>query len=323
MTISYLEAVVVGALQGVTELFPVSSLGHSVILPALLGGTWQQDLDVSTPESPYLAFIVGLHVATAAALLLFFWRDWVRIIGGFITSVRYRRVSTDAERLAWLIVLATIPVGVAGLLLEHLFRTVLGKPLPAAAFLFTNGLVLLLGEHLRRRSAIPVATAPRGAQVAAGETRALLPGDADPDAGLDEHQANLGSDARLARLTVGRGVLIGCAQVLALLPGISRSGATMVVGLTQGLSHRDAARFSFLLATPVILAAGVLKVPDLFGPLGNGIRGQIVAGSLASFVCAYLAVRFLEKYFRKRTLTPFAIYCLIAGAASCLILALR
>lgn len=323
MTISYLEAVVVGALQGVTELFPVSSLGHSVILPALVGGTWQQDLDVSTPESPYLAFIVGLHVATAAALLLFFWRDWVRIIGGFITSVRYRRVSTDAERLAWLIVLATIPVGVAGLLLEHLFRTVLGKPLPAAAFLFTNGLVLLLGEYLRRRSAHPVATAPVAARVAAGGSRDAVRGEADPDAGLDEHQANLESDARLARLTVRRGMLIGCAQVLALLPGISRSGATMVVGLTQGLSHRDAARFSFLLATPVILAAGVLKVPDLLGPLGNGIRGQIVAGSVASFVCAYLAVRFLEKYFRKRTLTPFAIYCLIAGAASCLVLALR
>ena len=325
MTISYVEAVVVGALQGVTELFPVSSLGHSVILPALLGGTWEHDLDVSTPESPYLAFIVGLHVATAAALLLFFWRDWVRIIGGFVTSVRYRRVSTDAEKLAWLIVLATIPVGIAGLLLEHLFRTVLGKPLPAAAFLFANGLVLLLGEYLRRRSPVPVAAAePMEARVggAAGDGEARPPA-AGEHLEVDEQQADLRSDGRLARLTFGRGVLIGCAQILALLPGISRSGATMVAGLTQGLSHRDAARFSFLLATPVILAAGVLKVPDLFGPLGSGIGGQILAGSLASFICAYLAVRFLEKYFRTRTLTPFAIYCLIAGAASFLILALR
>ena len=327
MTISYLEAVVVGALQGITELFPVSSLGHSVILPALLGGTWQQDLDVSTPESPYLAFIVGLHVATAAALLLFFGRDWVRIIGGFVTSVRYRRVSTDAEKLAWLIVLATIPVGIAGLLLEHLFRTVLGKPMPAAAFLFANGVVLLLGERLRNRADITAAAtarvAVRGGADGPGDT---LRHSADADAGIDGidgHHADLRSDARLARLTLGRGVLIGCAQILALLPGVSRSGATMVAGLTQGLSHRDAARFSFLLATPVILAAGVLKVPDLFGPLGNGIRGQIIAGSLASFICAYLAVRYLEKYFRTRTLTPFAIYCLIAGSASFVVLAVR
>jgi undecaprenyl-diphosphatase len=322
MSISYLEAVVVGALQGVTELFPVSSLGHSVILPALLGGSWQRDLDVSTPESPYLAFIVGLHVATAAALLLFFWRDWVRIIGGFVTSIRYRRVSTDAEKLAWLIVLATIPVGVAGLLLEHLFRTVLGKPMPAAAFLFANGLVLLLGEHLRRRQSIPAPAPQRVGARSAGGHETLMRS-TDPDAGVDDHSADLRSDTRLARLTVGRGVLIGCAQILALLAGISRSGATMVAGLTQGLSHRDAARFSFLLATPVILAAGVLKVPDLFGHLGDGIRGQILAGSLASFVCAYLAVRFLEKYFRTRTLTPFAIYCLIAGAAAFVVLAVR
>ncbi len=319
-TISYFEAVVVGALQGVTELFPVSSLGHSVILPALLGGRWAQDLSVSTPESPYLAFIVGLHVATAAALLLFFWRDWLRIIGGFITSIRYRRISTDAERLAWLIVLATIPVGIAGLLLEHTFRTVLGKPMPAAAFLFANGLVLFLGERLRRRAAPEPVVHAGASDISNGQsmTRGV-----DLDAGIDDRDADVRSDSRLAALTFKRGVLIGCAQILALLPGISRSGATMVAGLTQGLSHRDAARFSFLLATPVILAAGALKVPDLFGPLGAGIGGQILAGSIASFICAYLAVRFLERYFRTRTLIPFAVYCLIAGAGSFLLLAVR
>jgi len=323
MTISYLEAVVVGALQGVTELFPVSSLGHSVIIPALVGGSWAKDLDVSTPESPYLAFIVGLHVATAAALLVFFWRDWVRIVGGFFTSIRYRRIHTDAERLAWLIVLATIPVGIAGLLLEHLFRTVLGRPMPAAAFLFANGLVLLLGERLRRSAVpTPVRDTVPAAVSAAGRQESLRRG-VDLDAGMNDRVADQRSDARLAGLTFKRGVLIGCAQILALLPGISRSGATMVAGLTQGLSHRDAARFSFLLATPVILAAGMLKVPDLFGPLGAGIGGQILAGSVASFLCAYLAVRFLEKYFRTRTLIPFAIYCLIAGAASFVVLALR
>ena len=318
-TISYLEAVVVGALQGVTELFPVSSLGHSVILPALVGGSWARDLDVSTPESPYLAFIVGLHVATALALLVFFWRDWVRIIGGFVSSVRFRRVSTDAERLAWLIVLATIPVGIAGLLLEHLFRTVLGRPMPAAAFLFANGVLLFVGELLRRRA--PVAAV--GARFAVGADTTSMLRTGDPDDGIADREADLRSDSRLAGLTVRRGVLIGCAQILALLPGISRSGATMVAGLTQGLSHRDAARFSFLLATPVILAAGVLKVPDLFGPLGAGIHGQILAGSIASFVCAYLAVRFLEKYFRTRTLIPFAVYCLVAGAVSFVVLAAR
>jgi undecaprenyl-diphosphatase len=281
--LTYLEAIVVGAFQGVTELFPVSSLGHSVLIPALIGGEWARDLTVSAPESPYLAFIVGLHVATAAALLLFFWRDWVRIVGGLVTSVRHRRIQTPSERLAWLIIIATIPVGVSGLLLEHAFRTTLGRPVPAAAFLIANGVVLFVGERLRRRA---------------------------------ESTTESDADNRLAAMPIGRGTLIGAAQILALLPGISRSGVTMVAGLLRGLSHEDAARFSFLLATPVILAAGLLKIPDLFGPLGDGIHGQVLAGSIASFVSAYLAVRFLTRYFHTRTLTPFAIYCALAGTAS-------
>jgi undecaprenyl-diphosphatase len=307
--LSYVEAVIVGALQGVTELFPVSSLGHSVLLPALAGGQWAQDLNVSAPESPYLAFIVGLHVATAAALLVFFWRDWLRIITGFATSLRYRRIHTPAERLAWLIVLATIPVGLSGLALEHLFRTTLGKPIPAAAFLVVNGGILFAGERLRRRAAAPVAVV-----AADGGTAEAVNGPSANGAAADE---------RLAQMPLPRGVLIGAAQILALLPGISRSGVTMVAGLLRGLSHEDAARFSFLLATPIILAAGVLKIPDLFGPLGAGIHGQVLAGSVASFLCAYLSVRFLTRYFHTRTLTPFAIYCTIAGAASLLWLTLR
>ncbi|MFI5590063.1 undecaprenyl-diphosphate phosphatase [Amycolatopsis sp. NPDC051758] len=302
--LDYFEAIVVGAFQGVTELFPVSSLGHSVLIPAVIGGRWAHDLSVSTPESPYLAFIVGLHVATAAALLLFFRRDWVRIIGGFFSSIRHRRVQTSGERLAWLIVLATIPVGVSGLLLEHLFRTTLGKPIPAAAFLIANGVVLYGGELLRRR---------------ANATAAPVPADS-PGAATD---SDVAADERLSRMSFGRGVLIGSAQVLALLPGISRSGVTMVAGLLRGLSHEDAARFSFLLATPVILAAGVLKIPDLFGPLGAGIHGQVLVGSLASFVSAYLAVRFLTRYFHTRTLMPFAIYCVLAGAGALAVLTLR
>jgi undecaprenyl-diphosphatase len=296
--LSYAEALIVGALQGVTELFPVSSLGHAVLVPALVGGRWAQDLNVSAPESPYLAFIVGLHVATAAALLVFFWRDWVRLIGGLGTSLRHRRIETPAERLVWLIILATIPVGLTGLALEHLFRTTLGKPVPAAVFLIVNGFVLYAGEVLRRR----VAPAPWTAAHAAGVTPHVV--------------GSLGNpvDDRLAYQSMGQGVLIGCAQILALLPGISRSGITMVAGLWRGLSHEEAARFSFLLATPIILAAGVLKIPDLFGPLGQDIHGQVLAGSIASFVCAYLAVRFLTRYFETRTLTPFAIYCVVAGA---------
>lgn len=304
--LSYAEALLIGGLQGVTELFPVSSLGHSVLLPALIGGRWAADLNVSTPESPYLAFIVGLHVATAAALLIFFWRDWVRITSGFGTSLRHRRIQTPAERLAWLIVLATIPVGLSGLALEHLFRTTLGKPVPAAIFLILNGLVLFGGERMRRGAAIPATTDP-----------------AAPEAAQPTDGMGIPIDDRLARLSIPDGVLIGSAQILALLPGISRSGITMVAGMGRGLSHEEAARFSFLLATPIILAAGLLKIPDLFGPLGDGIHGQVLASSAASFVAAYLAVRFLTRYFETRTLTPFAIYCTLAGTASLAWLVLR
>jgi undecaprenyl-diphosphatase len=273
------------------------------LVPALVGGQWAQDLNVSAPQSPYLAFIVGLHVATAAALLVFFWRDWVRILAGFISSVRYRRIHTPDERLAWLIVLATIPVGLAGLALEQLFRTTLGRPIPAAAFLLLNGIALYAGEVLRRR---------------------VPPAQDDPEP-ADERgtHSDEAVDNRLAALPMGRGVLIGSAQILALLPGISRSGVTIVAGLWRGLSHEDAARFSFLLATPIILAAGVYKIPDLFGPLGSGIGGQVLVGSIASFVCAYLAVRYLTRYFQTRTLTPFAIYCALVGAASLAWLTLR
>src|ERR1700712_4910554 len=199
--LSYLEAVVVGGFQGVSELFPISSLGHSVLIPALIGGRWARDLDVSTPESPYLAFIVGLHVATALALLLFFWRDWVLIIRGFFTSIVRRRAVEPYERLAWLLILATIPVGVMGLLLEHTFRTTLGRPMPAAAFLFANGLVLFVGEMLRRRApavtvgaTVPARQAGRAGQAEGNQPASLMRG-VDLDAGLDEHQADLRSDS--------------------------------------------------------------------------------------------------------------------------------
>ena len=295
--LSWLEAIVIGGLQGVTELFPVSSLGHSILLPAVIGGTWAQDLDVSAPESPYLAFVVGLHVATAVALIIYFWRDWLRIVRGLATSIVRREVVAADQRLAWLLVLATIPVGVSGLLLEHVFRVVLSKPVPTAAFLAVNGVVLLLGERLRRRA----------------ETL-------EPDVGSGVAVA---ADRRLARLPVRSAVLIGTAQVAALLPGISRSGAAMVVGLAKGLSHAEAARLSFLLATPVILAAGALKLGDLAGPLGDGIRPQILVGSLLSGLGAYLSVRFLTRWFETRSMVPFGIYCLVAGLGCLAWFALR
>jgi undecaprenyl-diphosphatase len=297
--LSWLEAGVVGAMQGVAELFPVSSLGHSVLIPAVVGGSWARDLDVRTPESPYLAFIVGLHVATAIALLIYFWRDWVRIVTGLVTSIGRREVRTPDQRLAWLLVLGTIPVGLVGLLAEHWFRTTLARPTPTACFLAVNGIILLLAERLRRR---------------------------DPDLDtiyVDERVTGPESDERLAGQPVGPAVLIGATQILALAPGISRSGVALVAGMVRGLSREDAARFSFLLATPVILAAGALKLGDLSGPLGDGIRAQVLFGSILSGVGAYLSVRFLTRYFANRSLRPFGVYCLLAGIGCAVLFTVR
>ena len=296
--LSWLEAGVVGIFQGVSELFPVSSLGHSVLIPAVIGGSWARDLNVSSPESPYLAYIVGLHVATAIALIIYFWRDWVRIIGGLFTSITRREVRTSDQRLAWLLVLATIPVGLTGLLFEHWFRTTVAKPVPTAILLTVNGLILLGIEWFRRGT-------PINSEY------------------VDERVTGPESDERLARLSIPTAVGIGSAQILALGPGISRSGITMATGLVRGLTREDAARFSFLLATPVILAAGALKLGDLTGPLGNGIRGQVVFGSVLSGVGAYLAVRFLTRYLANRSLRPFGVYCMIAGVASLAVFGLR
>jgi undecaprenyl-diphosphatase len=363
--LTYAEAIVVGFIQGVTELFPVSSLGHNVLIPALVGGSWATDLSVAKPESPYLAFIVGLHVATAIAMIIYFWRDWVRIIGGFFTSLRDRRAVTPDQRLAWMIIFATIPVGLTGVLLEHTFRVLFAKPTAAATLLFINGLILLGAEALRRsarrrkpavaqaaagrpaQAFAPAGTAETAAAGAPGQTLAQgypgarrydspgAPGDpargaVGPDGARrpGSHRKQGGgrdvadvdaaeqSDARLARLSYTDGSLIGATQILALLAGISRSGVTMAGGLWRGLDHEDAARFAFLLATPIILAAGVYKIPSLFGAAGQHIHGQVVVGVIVCGIAAYLSVRFLVRWFQTRTLTPFAIYCLIFGGIS-------
>jgi undecaprenyl-diphosphatase len=342
-TLTYAEAGVIGLLQGVTELFPISSLGHAVLVPAIIGGSWGQDLDVSKTESPYLAFIVGLHVATATAMIIYFWRDWLRIIKGFFASLghviapapgtrRFQPQDTN-QMLAWMIILATIPVGLAGIALEHDFRVYFSKPLLTATFLFINGFILLAGERARRRHAdmeaqemaadLQAVSERQKTAVAAG-THGSGGRHSSGQRAVKQQHANLAveADQRIGWLGA---FLLGASQILALLPGISRDGTVMVAGMFRGLSRQDAARFSFLLSAPVILAAGVLKIPDLTGPLGAGIRGPILFGSLVSGIAAFLALRFLVRYFSdpKRTLTPFAIYCLAAGLASFIYLSVR
>jgi undecaprenyl pyrophosphate phosphatase UppP len=485
--LTYLEAVVTGLIQGVTELFPVSSLGHNVLIPALIGGSWAKTLNVSAPNSPYLAFIVGLHVATAIAMIVYFWRDWLRIVRGFFSSLRKRSITTPDERLAWMIILATIPVGIVGVALQKEFTKVFAKPELAAVFLAVNGVILLGSERMRRSrdaagGGVPTVVLPAGAAVPSGpvpgapgrapwgpggpggpgpegwsqqprqqqwqgpdprygqdgdprypgngaqgqdgygrpqygqpqygqpqqgqpqyypqhgqpqqgqpqqgqpqhgqeqygrDPRGGQPGpgwqpasdasrgydprdprqapDQQRPAGRHGHAAGHGghggghaaghaggrasgqrgadggaadpavaADRRLSTMGYKRAVLVGAAQILALMPGISRDGIVTVTGMWRGLTRQDAVRFSFLLSAPVILAAGALKAKDLTGPLSTGIHGPILVGSLISGVCAYLSLRFLMKYFSEdKSLNPFGIYCLIAGLGSLAYLVLK
>jgi undecaprenyl-diphosphatase len=358
--LTYPEAGIVGLIQGITELFPISSLGHNVLIPQIIGGSWAQDLNVSASESPYLAYIVGLHVATAIAMIIYFWRDWLRIIGGFFTSIRDRSVQTPDQKLAWMIIFASIPVGIAGLALEHLFRVAFSKPIPTALFLTANGLILFAGERLQRRRRTANGRRGAGRRVAAamasdpGTTRPMGAVMAEPPGqtayewgpgqgrdpgqrGVSRHSAGhraerqqetahaVEADRRLSLMGFAQAIIIGTLQILALLPGISRDGIVMVGGMFRGLTREDAARFSFLLSAPVILAAGAIKIPDLTGHLGKGIHGQIVLGSILSFVGAYLALRFFMRYVQNsaRTLTPFAVYCVVAGLGSAIYLTIR
>jgi undecaprenyl-diphosphatase len=347
--LTFAEAGVIGLLQGITELFPISSLGHAVLIPALVGGQWAQDLDVSKAESPYLAYIVGLHVATALAMIVYFWRDWLRIVKGFFASLghiaapapgtnRFEPQDTD-QTLAWMIILATIPVGLAGVALEHDFRVYFSKPILTSCFLFVNGLILIAGERARRRGAQMEAQEIAADMQAVSERQkaAVAAGGGGGGGGgrhssgqraMKQQHASLAveSDRRIVGRVGWLGAFgLGASQILALLPGISRDGTVMVCGMFRHLSRQDAARFSFLLSAPVIFAAGALKIQDLTGPLGAGIRGQVLFGSILSFVGAFLALRFLMRYFSdpKRTLTPFAIYCLAMGLGCFIYLSVR
>ena len=528
--LTYLQAVVTGLVQGVTELFPVSSLGHNVLLPALIGGSWAKTLNVSAPGSPYLAFIVGLHVATAIAMIAFFWRDWLRIVRGFFSSLVERRVATPDQRLAWMIILGTIPVGIVGVLLQKEFVKVFAKPELAATFLAINGLILLASERMRRRkedrdgggtraaggprpafdgpaggpgfgsgraAGGPSAGGPppgysqqprqqqwqgpdprygqddrprqggggrhgRGGQGGQGgqygpdgqpirggqygpdgqpirggqygpdgqptregqygqeqygqeqygrdprggrpqqpsggpgygqqapygqqpwdgqpgpgqdtwrdqarqqdgdprgardprelgdprDPRASRPqqpagrhgrpgdgrpgdgrsgdgrrGDARPGPNDGGGDPAVAADRRLSTIGYKRAVFIGAAQILALLPGISRDGIVTVAGMGRGLTRQDAVRYSFLLSAPVILAAGALKASDLTGPISKGMHGPIVVGSVIAGLGAYLSIRFLTKYFSEdKSLNPFGYYCIIAGLGSLAYLVLK
>lgn len=289
--ISFFQAIVLGVTQGVTELFPISSLGHGVLLPALFG--WHNLVGAQTSGSSfYLAFLVGLHVGTAIGLIIFFWRTWVDVFGGLGRQVRLSRsngvssfvafgdtrIDPQYRRLA-LLVIGTIPVAVVGLVFEKKLRELFSKPLAAAIFLTINGLILFAGEFLRRRS----------------ETRRTL------------------ATTTIDTLSPTSALAVGTSQILALFAGISRSGVTMVGGLLRGLDHEDSATFAFLLATPVILLAGLYELPKLLGPLGDGIRSQALVGALCAGVASYLSARFLTKFFTTHTLTPFAIYSLVAG----------
>ncbi len=277
--ISYFQAIVLGIVQGVTEPFPVSSLGHAVIVPALFGWNLTQHND------KFVTFLVATHFATALVFLAIFWDDWVRVVTGLVRSIAHRGIEPDDTdaRLGWLLVIGTVPAGIIGLALQHQLETLFDNAQLVAGILILNGLMLLYAESRRRRARVE----------------------------------EVDDDARLARsLTTKSAAGIGLAQALALIPGFSRSGATMSGGLLQGLSHRDAARFSFLLATPIILAAALYKLPGLLGSAGSGIRGQALVGAIAAAVAAWLSVRFLLRFFETNRLTPFGIYCIVAGAVS-------
>ena len=276
---SALHAIALAILQGVTELFPISSLGHAVIAPRLLG--WP--IDQHSPE--FLPFVVVLHVGTAVALLLYFWREWLQIGLGVIGAGG--RDPANARHALWLIIVATLPAVVIGFLFEKFVRGLFASPLIAALFLVANGFLLLLGDWLRIRSV---------------QNRPLRP----------------------ASLTWTGALAIGFWQCLAFVPGISRSGAAMVGGLVAGLQHAEAAHFSFLIATPIIAGAAVLEIPKLLALPGHGISLLAIVSGVVAGVTAYLSIAFLMRYFRRHdfddALVPFSIYCWVAGAAAAFLL---
>jgi undecaprenyl-diphosphatase len=285
------QALFMGLLQGATELFPVSSLGHAVLIPSLLHWRFKQS------DPSFVPFLVLLHLGTAGALLVIYRNDWVSIIKGFFTAAVRGRIETQPERLAMLLMVGTIPAAILGVFLESRIKSLFASPYVAAGFLVVNGALMLGFEQLRRRA----------------ERRAALA--SKPRAVQEE------SFAEAERISFRAAALVGACQALAFLPGISRSGVTIGGGLLAGLRHQEAARFSFLLATPVILGAGVIEVPQLFS--GRVPVGEYIGGAILSGVAAYASARFLLRYFRSGRLDPYGWYCVAAGLVSLGLLALN
>jgi len=274
--ITFFQVIILGIVQGFTELFPISSLGHSVIIPSLLG--W----NIHQSDPYFIVLLVSTHTATALVLLYFFRKDWLKIVKGMLRSLKNRSIDKDDSyaKLGWLLVVGTIPAGILGLLFQNSLQSLFASAQLAAFFLMVNGVILYSAQRLRKRPHM---------------------------------EAKTSSDKKIAKLSWTQAIFVGTAQAGALIPGISRSGSSMAGGLLAGLNNEDAARFSFLLATPIIAAAAILKLPDLLGSSANDFRTQALVGALFAGVSAYLSVRFLLRFFKSNTLTPFAIYCFTAG----------
>jgi len=278
------QSLFIGLLQGATELFPVSSLGHAVLLPAILHWNFNEK------DPQFVPFLTLLHLGTATGLLILFWREWVDIIRGFFASALRGRIEHPNERMAMLLLVGTVPLAILGTFLQTPIEGLFARPVYAAVFLFVNGLILLATEWLRRRRERSHAAA-------------------------DEREAEF---KQAGDISFRAAAIIGIAQSLAFLPGISRSGVTISGGLFAGLRHDAAAKFSFLLATPAIAGAGLVEVPKLAGsgaPLGTYVVAAILGG-----IAAYLSARFLVRYFRSGRLDPYGYYCLAVGAIAFVIL---
>lgn len=282
MDFTYGQAVIIGTIQGITELFPISSLGHAILVPAWLGGTFREF--ISSENQSYLLVTIAMHLASSVALFLVFRKRWTRLIIGSMSAVKNRNLQSTQFRVLRHILIATIPVGILGLAFDDYFQSIFGNPKFSSIFLTINGLILVGAERLAKRDQLHELT--------------------DSDAEIDQ------------RVNVRRSVVIGFGQSLALFAGISRFGVTMSAGLLSKLNHSVASDFAFLLSLPVILGASIVKLPELFTTDTNQIIGQIILGSIVSFICTYISVTFLVRWFKTRTLYPFAIYCLVFGILS-------
>jgi len=301
-----LHSIIISVLQGVSELFPVSSLGHAVLLPRLLH--W----GINEKSDTWLAFLVALHIGTAVALLVFFRDQWVGVVGALIRSVKRGQMSQDHdERLAWMVIVGTAPAGLVGLFLQQPLKSLFASPAVAASFLIVNGVIMFAGERLLQRQYRESAAQPQAVSAGSVALARSEPADSAPTLGRYRDITQVGwRDA----------AIVGFAQVGALIPGISRSGVTMVAGLAAGLTHEAAARYAFLLATPLILAAGLLEIPLLFQSGGRSVLGYALLGMVLAGVAAYVSVRYLMQYFKEGRLNPFAYYCVVVGVGSLVLL---